>query len=230
MANIFQDIWDNIVNFFTGTKFDDGSSSTDPLGPDIINQITGNSDTPGSSTYLYGLSAEQRKIVEDFIAKGDYLGLQGYLAQNSLSLGPDFEKWLDNMISQQNTQAQWEYEKELRDSQILSSASQYSSLGMNPAAMLSGLASSNSLNTAENVKSSVSLQKAQQKLEMTKAVLSMVSSMGAAGIHGASLGLARGAASKMASRAATSMSASMADLERENESYKQAMYRLAAVI
>lgn len=172
----------------------------------------------------------QKSIYDDALSKaqetGDYLGMQSTIANTGLTIDPFTEKWLDNMISKQNTGDAQSYETMMRDSELTSTANQLTSLGLNPASVVSmGRGAVPNVEAADNVKSNVAAQRIAQKQEMTKAVLGLIGHMSSAGIGGASIGLARGIGSKMASSTVQSMKEQFESLKDRHARLKYDLIR-----
>lgn len=133
----------------------------------------------------------------------DYLGLQGYLTNvRGFTYNPEWEQWLQNMINVQNTNDARAWEENMRDSELTSTASQLSSLGLNPASVVSmGRGSVPNVAAADVGNMDSGKQRAsfrfEQKENMLKRVFSILGGMASAGIGGAAYGTARGIAAKM---------------------------------
>lgn len=141
----------------------------------------------------------------DSLLKGesnDYLGLQGMIGMGPVAGSAEFEKWLDNMIANQNTQAAREWDERMRDTSYLSAASQLAQLGLSGANVVqTGGAITPSGPVASNSKDNVAMQRLAQKNQMAQQMIRTVTMLGAAGIHGASLFGAKKAASELTSEA-----------------------------
>lgn len=143
------------------------------------------------------------------IQNGDYKTIQGLLSSLPSGFkfngGADYEKWLDNMISTQNTEAAQQYEEYMRDTSVTSTAQQLQSLGLSSSGVLqSGFASSGTVGAADNVKSNIKQQQYAQRMSLARQLLSMTSSMASAGIYGGALAQAKKASSVLTSGAAHS--------------------------
>lgn len=149
------------------------------------------------------------KNIAGFLNSGDYKGLQGYLSGlGDYTFPSSAEKWLDNMVASQNTKDAQNFEEHMRDTDIVSSGKQLESLGLSSSGVLQATASHSGLGAAGNSMNNLSQPKAlahfQQSMMIGKALISMVSSMGSAGIYGKALGVAKAAAGKAVAAAAHS--------------------------
>lgn len=150
----------------------------------------------------------------DALETGDYQQLQGAYAQTGTSMSPDMEKYVDNMISKQNTEEARNFETEMRDTSLISSGEQLKQLGLSGSGVLQvGGMSSNGVTAADNVKTNLGQQRQieryQQNMGIAKSMISLAGSLASSGIYGASLNAARHAASAVAETTAHSALATM---------------------
>ena len=131
--------------------------------------------------------------------------------QSNANLGETTEKYLDNLISQGNTEQAQQFEEHMRDTNITSSAQQYSAAGLSPSVLSGAISTGGGIQAADNVMSSrsmdrqqLAMQKYQTRMGMAKSILGMVSQMASSGIYGAAIGSARNAAARLSSAAAHS--------------------------
>lgn len=178
------------------------------------------SSQPG---YSSGYAEDIVSHLASFIQSGDFKGLQGYLTSISSSsrnfLTPEVEKWLDNMIAQQNTQQNQAWEEQQASTNLLKAGSQLESLGLSSSGVLqTGGSNVNGVNTASNVMSNLAQQnklaKYNQKMAIARQLLSMTSSMASAGIYGSAIGAAKQAAGVVTSSAAHSAYGAIAGVNR----------------
>ena len=149
------------------------------------------------------------KNISNYIQSGDFKGLQGYISNlGDYSFPSSAEKWLDNKVSEQNTAEAQKFEEHMRDTDITSSGAQLESLGLSSSGVLQATAGHSGLAAASNSHSNLSqpmaLAKFNMRMMMGKALLSLASSMGSAGVYGKALGAAKSAAGKVAAGAAHS--------------------------
>lgn len=137
------------------------------------------------------------------------IDLQGALANSGVQISPEQSQWINNEISQQVTNEARDYNTEMRDSSLTSSAGQLASLGLNPASVLqtggSGIGSSPVSDTSKgNPALEKSLADFNQKAALTRTLVGLIGGLGSAGILGSTRLLARKAASVAAASAANS--------------------------
>ena len=135
---------------------------------------------------------------------------QGLLANNGIEQTPEQTQWLNNQISLEAVQDERDYNTQMRDSSLTSAASQLSSLGLNPASVIStgGAGIGNTGAVADTSKGNPALEKAmadfQAKAAMTRTLVGLIGGLGSAGIIGGSRYLTQKAAAAAASSAANS--------------------------
>lgn len=140
---------------------------------------------------------------------GDYLGWQGSLASSGIELSPEMEKWLDNLISKQNTIDTQNWDESMRDTSLLSTASQLSDLGLSTAnAVQVGGMATPSGPVAQSSKENVAMQKAQMKNQMAQSLVRSLSMLGSAGIHGSTMAMMK----KATNRAGRSLAGNVLDM------------------
>ena len=130
----------------------------------------------------------------------------------SVSVSPEGEKYLDNMIARENTEQAQTQEEHLRDTSLTSAGSQLQSLGLSPSSVIqTGGAAANgvgaaSVNThsAANVHQQARINDFNQRMSMARQLISSASSMASSGIYGAALGAMKHGAEAMAATAAHS--------------------------
>lgn len=138
-------------------------------------------------------------------AEQDPTKTQGQLAQSGLQLTPEQEKWLDNLIAQQNVESARDWEDYMSSNDLLRAANQLERLGLSSSGVLqTGGSAANGVAAADNVKSNVGLQRYSMRMSLAKQLLSMTSSMASAGIYGKALGAAKQASSVVTSAASHS--------------------------
>lgn len=137
--------------------------------------------------------------------------IYGYAGSSGGNLGENTEKYLDNSISQGNTEQAQQFEEHMRDTNITSSAGQYAQVGLSPSSVISGISSGGGIAAADNAfgsrsmdRQQLSMQKYQARMGMARSLLGMVSQMASSGIYGAAIGSARNAAARISSAAAHS--------------------------
>lgn len=135
----------------------------------------------------------------------DYRTLQGIFAGSAFNLTPDQEKWLDNMISNQNTNEARAYDTQMAETDLLRAGKQLQELGLSASGVLqTGGSASSGVGIASNSKSNIALERYQQRMNVARQLISMSSSMASAGIYGHALGAAKKASSVLASQASHS--------------------------
>jgi len=138
-------------------------------------------------------------------ATSDATGAQGQIASNGWHVTPEVEKYIDNLISQQNTSSAQQWEEHMRDSDTLSQGEQLKQLGLSSSGVLDiGGASHGSIQAADNSKTNMALDRYAQRMSMAKQLLGMTSQMASAGIYGNAIGAAKKASSIMTSSASHS--------------------------
>ena len=142
--------WDNFINYYL-------RPSTDFLTMGLSEIGWQNRDKQ---------QAQNKQNIQDILNNaqetGDYLGAQGQLANSGYELSSEQEKWLDNMISNQNTQSARDYETNMSNTDLLRAANQLQQLGLSSSGVLqTGGSSSNLVGAADNVKSNVALERYQ---------------------------------------------------------------------
>lgn len=171
---------------------------------DLINLLKGN-NRQSTAAELQG-----------YLHSGDFRNIQGMLSGTEF-MSPEREKWLDNMIANQNTEEARVNEREMRDTDYLSVGSQLEQLGLSSSGVLQTGASHQNVAAADNVKSNVALQKYGQKMAIAKQLLGMTSQMASAGIYGSAIGAAKKASGVLTSAAAHSAYGALN--AEENEPY-----------
>lgn len=156
---------------------------------------------------------DTRGILEEAQNTGDYTKAQGDLASQGIELGADQEKWLENMISQQNVQQDQQYQTGMRDTALTSAAGQLQSLGLSTSNIIqtggaaSGVSSTpaaTSHHSVASLKQQARLNQYNQNMGMAKSIIGMAGSMASSGIYGAALGATKNAAAKLAAATAHS--------------------------
>lgn len=140
---------------------------------------------------------------------GDYLSWQGALANSGIELSPEMEKWLDNMISLQNTKQGQDFSSNQRDTSLLSTADQLSQLGLSTAnvSQIGGM-STPGVVAAQSSKENVAMQKAQMKNQMAQSLVRSLSMLGSAGIHGSTMAMMK----KATNRTGRSLASNVLDM------------------
>lgn len=182
-------------------------------GTPIDNIIEGLSQIPGTTGGMLH-NFDPSSIIQqirDAYSKGDYRAIQGYLASlpEWIRIDPQWEKYLDNMIANQNTGEARSWEEEQASSNLLKAGSQLQSLGLSPSGVLqtggsnvNGVAAAS--NAMTNLRQQTSMQRYTQRMAMARQLLGMTSQMAAAGIYGGALGAAKSASSALTSAASHS--------------------------
>lgn len=175
------------------------------------NALPGMSPERYAEYLRYKEDADPQSRIWNDLTKGNISGLdaQGQLAGAGISLSPMQNEYLNNVIAQDATNAANAYNEKMVNNSIISAANQYSSLGLNPASVMStggaGIGSTSTADTSNrNIEQEKALNEFNEKAKTTRTVLGIVGGLVGAGIHGSSLVAARLAASKMASSAAHS--------------------------
>lgn len=143
----------------------------------------------------------------------DVLASYGVASNYGLQMSPETEKWLDNEISRENTSADNQFQQQMRDTSITSSANQLSALGLSPSNVISvgGSASGVTSNAASvNRHSAAALHQQERindynnKMGLAKTLISAAGSMASSGIYGAALGAIKHSAAAISTQAAHS--------------------------
>lgn len=134
--------------------------------------------------------------------------LQRIVAEKGIYMTPNQETWLNNILSKEATKDDQDYQRDMRDTSVKSTADQLSQLGLNPGSVvgMGGASSGVSSSAAKVEKSQFAAMQFQRKTEMAKTMIHLAAGLASSSIHGAGLGAARFAASKLtadASRYAT---------------------------
>lgn len=176
----------------------------------IIEGLSQVSGTTAASLHNFDPSSIIQQI-RDAYNNGDYRAIQGYLASlpEWIRIDPQWEKYLDNMIANQNTGEARSWEEEQASSNLLKAGSQLEALGLSPSGVLqtggsnvNGVAAAS--NAMTNLRQQNRMQRYQQRMAMAKQLISMTSQMASAGIYGGAIGAARSASSLLSSQAAHS--------------------------
>jgi hypothetical protein len=171
----------------------------------------------GSDNYLFSgegiswlldnkqaIESELNNLIKSVQAgTGNPLELQALLAKIGYNISPEFEKWLDNMISVWNTKQSQQFQLDARDTSYLSTAEQLEALGLSGSNVLqAGGASLDPTATATNTHYNTADARASRDIQRTTAMIRMVSGLASAGIGGGALLASRNAAAKSAQAAA----------------------------
>lgn len=143
----------------------------------------------------------------DAMLAGDWRTVQGVIGSSPYFVSsPESEKFLDNMIANQNVEEAYQREIDARDTSLLSAGQQLQQLGLSSSGVLEtgGASSGVSGSVASNSKTNTALERYQQKMLLARQVLGMTSQMASAGIYGSALGTAKKAASVLTSAASHS--------------------------
>ena len=138
----------------------------------------------------------------------NYLDMQGYLTGvKGFTYNPEWESWLNNMIAVQNQSTEHDWSQMMRDTDLTSSASQLSELGLNPASVISiGRGSAPVMDAAGVDRSDNANSRAQRELQrkqnITNRVFSLLSGMAAAGLGMAAFKGPKAIAARMANSTA----------------------------
>lgn len=131
------------------------------------------------------------------------LEIQTYVAEHGMRLRPSEEAWLNNVLNIQSTQSDRDFQTDMRDTSLLSSYEQLVKLGLNPGSVVnvgganSGVSSSaTKLSTGE-----VSKMMFDRRTAMAQTMIRLAGGLASTGVHGAALGAAKFAASKLTSEA-----------------------------
>lgn len=164
---------------------------------------------------------------------GSARDITGMMSQYGIQSTPEVTQYLNNEMQVDETNAARDYNTQMRDTSITSSAEQLASLGLSPNNVLStggsGIGSSGM--TADISKANPALDKAMadfnQKASMTRTIIGLIGGLGSAGIIGGSRLLARKAASAAASSMAHSgLQALKVSNPREGRSWNELMQEL----
>lgn len=197
------------ANYVFSTLFNPNSQYFDQRYLDAL--LIGQFGNTIKTNYLEWKNAND--ILSNASQSGDYVGAQGQLSNIGYELTPDTEKWLDNMIGQQNAQADRNYQTEMRDSSLLSSANQLSQLGLSPSNVIqvggsaSGVSSSpasQSFHSVASLKQQRRMNDFNQKMGLAKSMISAASSMASSGIYGSAIASVKNAGARLASATAHS--------------------------
>lgn len=131
------------------------------------------------------------------------LDIQAYVASHGMSLRPYEEAWLNNVLGIQATQSDRDYQTSMRDSSLVSTYEQLLKLGLNPGSTVNvgGSSSGVSSQAARLTPSEVSKMEFDRRTQMAKTLIGLAGGLASTGAHGAALGAAKFAASKLTSEA-----------------------------
>lgn len=189
------------------------SQGIEKTGTPIDEIIEGLQQIPNTNYgQLSGFDPTQiiQQILEAY-RQGDYRAIQGYLGglPGNIVINPQWEKYLDNMIANQNTGEARAWEEQQSSTNLLKAGSQLEQLGLSQSGVLqTGGSNVNGVQAASNSMTNLSqqmkIQKYQQRMAMARQLLGMTSQMAAAGIYGGALGAAKSASSALTSAASHS--------------------------
>lgn len=203
--------WENLLNYVVRPLTDVWSVGSAEFGWKHFNDWQKNQDQ----------QYEQQQDVYDRLESGqlDPTSAQGEIAKSGYGMSADFEKYLDNLIAQQNTQSARAWEQQMASSDLLRAGEQLKQLGLSPSNVVStGGSGVNAVGSAPIVHSNVAQNRYNQQMALARSILSMTSSMASAGIYGSALGSAKKAASTIASSAAHSGLAALKKTKHVNRS------------
>lgn len=142
--------------------------------------------------------------------------LYAWATQNGYELTAEQEKFIDNAIAAWNTHQSQNWQEEMRDNSILSTAEQYEALGLSGSNVLQGqIASTPSTGIAGNSKTNLAEQRAQRKLAMTQTMIGLIKGLMSAGIGGGALL----AAKKLGASSGLQTVAALGNSSKSNSSY-----------
>lgn len=190
-----------------------GSSQFEQTGTPIDSIIQGLQQIPNTTAgMMHNFDPSQliQQIIDAY-NNGDFRAIQGYLAglPSYVSLDPQWEKYIDNMIATQNTGEARAWEEQQASTNLLKAGSQLESLGLSPSGVLqTGGSSVNGVGAASNAMTNLSqqtaIQRYTQRMAMARQLLGMTSQMASAGIYGGAIGAAKTASSALTSAASHS--------------------------
>lgn len=196
--------WQDYIKWYQSLSNEDQNS----LGWN--DQITSLLNSPFAGI-LGGSSSKFNQSIWDYAKSkygDDYLGLQGYLTGvHGFTYNPEWESWLNNMISVQNQNSEHDWSQMMRDSDLESTAGQLAELGLNPASVISmQRASAPTMDAAGVDRSDNANSRAQRELQrkenLTNRIFHLLSGMSAAGLGFAALKGPKFIAAKMANSTA----------------------------
>lgn len=167
---------------------------------ELLKQYSNLVNLPGGN-----LGKDSYEALKTAYGNQDWKAVQGILSGNGFNVTPEQEKWLDNMVSSQNTDEARDWEQFMRDTETISQGNQLKTLGLSSSGVLDiGGASHSGVAPADNVKTNLAQNRYNQRLALAKQLLSMTSSMASAGIYGHALGAAKKASGIVTSAASHS--------------------------
>lgn len=198
-------------------------SATNPYQA-FVDLVNANKDDPSFQGFLTYLSNTKKDLFDKFwnyyvsngVANGDIGANDAYAMYGSYNTGMPEEtsKYLDNLISQENTASDREFQTEMRDTSLTSAGDQLSQLGLSPSNVISVGGASSGLSsaaaevshagTSANRRQQLAMNQYNQRMGMAKSLIGMAGSMASSGIYGSALGAAKHSASAMASAASHS--------------------------
>lgn len=141
-----------------------------------------------------------------------------WVSQHGYDLSAEDEKFLDNAIASWNTEQSQQWQTDMRDSSISSTAEQYEALGLSGSNVLQGqIASTPNTGIADNSKGNLSEQKAQRKLAMTQTIVNLIRGLASAGIGGGALMAAKKLGAKSGLQTVSALGSTSQSYEAPND-------------
>ena len=178
-ASILANWTGNAVNLpYMGPASEAPESGTEEFLPtqSILNKISTGELSPMDASALF--------------AKGNY------------QLTPEQEKYMDNLIAQENATTAYERDKEFAQNSLMWDASQLGQLGLSNSGVLQTGGTAGSNEAARNSFENTAQAKYERNLSVAKSMISLVGSLAGAGIHGAAFMAAKNAAANASLAAA----------------------------
>lgn len=180
--------------------------------PDEADAVINSIADPIAKGHIQGLWKVQKAALDMQNGEGSANDVLGALSDANVQYGPETEKYLDNLISRENTEAAQNYQTEMRDTSLLSAADQLSSLGLSTSniiqtggASLGNVASAaSSHHSVASLRQQERINKFNQQMGLAKSLIGAAGSMASSGIYGHALGAIKNSAQKVAASAANS--------------------------
>lgn len=148
---------------------------------------------------------------------GEWNNALGNLASQGVELTPDMETYITNQIGKENTANDQQFQSGMRDTSLLSAASQLGNLGLSSSNVVqvggasSGVSSSAAAQSMHSnaisrnqLRQQAMLNRYNNQMQLAKGLISAAGSMASSGIYGAALGAVKHSASAVAAATAHS--------------------------
>lgn len=180
--------------------------------PDEADAIIGGMMDPISQRSLQALWNAQQAATKAQSGEGSANDIYAAVGTPGISMQPETEKFIDNLISRENTESAQNYQTEMRDTSLLSAGDQLSKLGLSTSNVIqtgaAGLgnvaAAGNSHHSVASLRQQERINQFNQRMSLAKSLIGTAGSMASSGIYGHALGAIKHSAQAVAASAANS--------------------------